>query len=405
MCDTVSFFILMFLQIAIQFIGAIASGIMFFLWSRLNDAEKKRVWRLYGWFAGLIFVGSIFGIVAESVGIKYAQCIVEVASSQTPAEEYYWQAELSKWASVTLVPEALQVLFISVPLLMVLDRLMRVAFSTSGSLSSRFLWAERVATVIVVGLNILSISFGAVSSFYSSQEVAIWDNLGAALVSNDTASSAALNDKFYDATLHTNHFYSICLLCQVISLLFLVLIFAVVFVVCFRRMRQIRQRVIDRSTSRQHTEHTPSTDVESDSSGDVVSIVSAVENITPRVSLHSAQLISNMNSVQLQIVITVVIVFIMLLWMATCLVIDAISVTSQKICNAANQEFATGTFCNPCENSYSLISDWLSLSPEFTVLSTYIPGQLAMLVALWGMTSKRMLQTMKTQRLSSNAML
>jgi len=38
-------------------------------------------------------------------------------------------------------------------------------------------------------------------------------------------------------------------------------------------------------------------------------------------------------------------------------------------------------------------------------LSTYIPGQLAMLVALWGMTSKRMLQTMKTQRLSSNAML
>ncbi len=368
---------------------------LFFFWSRLNDVEKKRVWRLYGWFVGLIFVGSIFGIVAECAGIKYALSLVEVVSSRTSAEEYlYWQAQLSKWASVTLVPEALQVLFISVPLLMVLDRLMYVAFSTSGVLSARFLLAERVAAVIVVGLNALSISFGAVSSFYSSQEVPIWENILEAMVSNDTASSAALDDKFYDVTLNTNHFYSISLLCQAISLLFVVLIFAVVFVVCFRRMRQIRQRIIDRSVSRQQM---PGSDVESDSA--------AVENIPPQVSSQTAQLISNMNGVQLQIVITVVIVFIMLLWMSFCLVIDGISVTSLKICNAANEDFPTGAFCNPCENLYSLMQDWLMLSPEFTVLSTYIPGQLAMLVALWGMTSKRMLQTMKTQRLSSNATL
>jgi hypothetical protein len=403
LCDTVSFFILKLLrQIALQCIGAIASGIMFFFWSRLNDVEKKRVWRLYGWFAGLICAGSIFGIVAECAGIKYAQSLVEVVSSRNLAEEYYWQAELSKWAAVTLVPDSFEVLFISVPLLMVLDRLMHVAFSTSGGLSSRFLLAERAAAVIVVGLNALSISFGAVSSFYSSQEVAIWENIGAAIVSNDTASSAALDAKFYDVTLHTNYFYSISLLCQAASLLFVVLLFAVVFVVCFRRMRQIRQRVIEGSASRQQM---PSTDLESDSAGDVVSIVSAVENIPPRFSSHTAQLISNMNSVQLQIVITVIIVFIMLLWMATCLVIDGISVTSQKICNAANEDFSTGTFCNPCENSYALMQDWLLLSPEFTVLGTYVPGQLAMLVALWGMTSKRTLQTMKTQRQSSSAIL
>jgi len=120
-------------QIVLHFIGAIASGIMFFFWSRLNDVEKKRVWRPYGWFAGLIFVGSIFGIVAESVGIKYAQNLVEVFTSRNLAERYYWEAESATISSVELVQDAFQMLFISVRLLMVLDSIMRVAFPHPGA--------------------------------------------------------------------------------------------------------------------------------------------------------------------------------------------------------------------------------------------------------------------------------
>ncbi len=363
---------------------------MFFFWSRLNDVEKKRVWRLYGWFVGLIFAGSIFGIVAECAGIKYALSLVEVSSSRNLAEKYYWEAESSIIASVTLVPDAFDVLFISVPLLMVLDRLMYVAFSTSGGLSARFLLAERVSMGIVVVLHLIAICFSALSAFYMSKRISISRDIVAALAANDTSTSKARIDDFNDVKSKSHDSQTVTLFCESISLLFVVAMFVVVFVVCFRRIQQIRRQAILSSISRQQ----PACSTSSAKSDSLDSVDIDTSASMDRVSHHTAHLISNMNDVQLQIVITVVIVFIMLLWVAACFLLDGISTIFENTCDT------NGSYCSHCQNSYSLIQDWLNMSPEFSVISQYVPGQLAVIVALWGMTSKRMLQAIQSQRQS-----
>jgi hypothetical protein len=396
LCDTVSFFILKPWQIALHFIGAIASGIMFFFWSRLNDVEKKRVWRLYGWFAGLTCAGSIFGIVAECAGIKYAQTMVELVSSRNLAEEYYWQAELSKWATVVLVPDSFEVLFISVPLLMVLDRLIHVAFSTSGGLGPRFLLAERVATGIVVVLHVIAICFCGLSAFYISKRTSISRDIVAALSANDTTTSRARIDDLNNVKSISYDSQIVTVFCESMSLLFVVAMFVVVFVVCFRRIQQIRQQAILSSISRQQ----PACATSSAKSDSVTAVDIDTSSSMDRVSHHTAHLISNMNDVERQIGITVVIVFIMLLWLAAFFLLDGISTIFENATCDTN-----GSYCSHCQNSYSLIQDWLSMSPEFSVISQYVPGQLAVTVALWGMTSKRTLQAIRSQRQSSSATL
>ena len=379
----------------LHFIGAIASGIMFFFWSRLNDVEKKRVWQPYGWFAGLIFAGSIFGIVAECVGIKYAQNLVEVFTSRNLAEKYYWEAESATISSVELVQDAFQILFISVPLLMVLDRIMHVAFSTSGSLSSRFLLAERVAIGIVVVLHVIAICFSGLSAFYMRKRISISRGIVAALSANDTATSTARIDDFNDVKSQSHDSQAVTLICESISLLFVVAMFVVVFVFCFRRIQQIKHQTILSSISRQQ----PAFSTSSAKSDSVVAFDTDVSASMDRVSHNTAHLISNMNDVELQIVITVVIVFIMLLWVAACFLLDGISTIFENTCDT------NGSYCSHCQNSYSLIQDWLATSPEFSVITQYVPGQLAVIVALWGMTSKRMLQVIQSQPQISSATL
>jgi hypothetical protein len=409
-------------QISLQCIGAIASGIMFLLWYRLQDADKRNFWSLYGWFTGFLCAGSIFGCIAECAQLAYARSVVEFSESESesnhlssnyrPADALFWQAEASKWESVAEPPDALQMFLISVPLLMVLDRLMHMAFSTSGSLSSTWVMAKRVSVGIVFGLHTVSICCSAASSFYSSQEVPILLDLRAAFLANDTATRTALDDRFYRATLRTNYVQSVMLLSQASSFLFMIALFAVVFVVCFRRIKEVRRFAIQKhGTSMQPMQQMPNSYEPSARDGE--SIVIAVGSSSNRASTSHdakkqkafAQLLSFIKEVESQIVITVAVVFIMLVWIAICLLLDGITESATDICNSANQEFVAGAFCNPCENSYALIQDWLLLSPEFTVLSTYIPAQLALLVALWGMTSKAMFQSMKAQVQNSSAKL
>jgi hypothetical protein len=51
--------------------------------------------------------------------------------------------------------------------------------------------------------------------------------------------------------------------------------------------------------------------------------------------------------------------------------------------------------CDECHNAYFLITQWMGYTPEFQVLIVLVSSPLALLVALWGMTSKATLQLMK----------
>ena len=58
--------------------------------------------------------------------------------------------------------------------------------------------------------------------------------------------------------------------------------------------------------------------------------------------------------------------------------------------------------CNPCDpacnNVWTVILNWLQFTPEFQLIVVLISSPLALLVALWGMTSERTLQHMRSGR-------
>jgi hypothetical protein len=65
----------------------------------------------------------------------------------------------------------------------------------------------------------------------------------------------------------------------------------------------------------------------------------------------------------------------------------------------------SSNFCDAsCYNVSRLMQVWLTLTPEFQLMVVLISSPLALLVALWGMTSDRMLQRMQSNQRQMGAM-
>ena len=54
--------------------------------------------------------------------------------------------------------------------------------------------------------------------------------------------------------------------------------------------------------------------------------------------------------------------------------------------------------CDECHNAYDLFTQWMSYAPQFQLMIELVSSPLALLVALWGMTSKATLYLMKTSK-------
>jgi hypothetical protein len=52
-------------------VSTAVSAFFFATWKRLDDDSKSRVWRRYGWFSALTFVGSVGGLVTAAADIQY----------------------------------------------------------------------------------------------------------------------------------------------------------------------------------------------------------------------------------------------------------------------------------------------------------------------------------------------
>jgi hypothetical protein len=59
-------------------------------------------------------------------------------------------------------------------------------------------------------------------------------------------------------------------------------------------------------------------------------------------------------------------------------------------------------YCDTCRNVYTHITGWMLFTPEFESTVVLISSPVALLVALWGMTSKSTLHLMRSSRQESN---
>ena len=60
------------------------------------------------------------------------------------------------------------------------------------------------------------------------------------------------------------------------------------------------------------------------------------------------------------------------------------------------QQFASiSNACDPCHDTPILVLHWTYFNPEFLILGYYVSSPVALLVALWGMTSARLRQALR----------
>ena len=193
------------------------------------------------------------------------------------------------------------------------------------------------------------------AAVYFQRTAESWSAASAAYASNNTADAsnfADLGDQQQQLAFSTQSLQSFC---EVAVLLLIIVTFAVVGAACARRVSSALLHMTD-----------------------------AADAAAGRQMLR-------------QIVGTAAFVFVTFLLRAVYSTMFALANELQN-----NGNFVNCPSGNPCDascyNVYSRMQTWLFLTPEFQLTAVLISSPLAMIVALWGMTSDRTLQRMQSNR-------
>ena len=331
--------------------SAVGGGTMLWRWWRMEEQDRQRVWPLYGWFCGLMCVGSVFGACAWAAQM---QSIILNFLAQKGIEPPHLQisvvAQQYLWTTGFLIPYAMEFLCLSVAKLMVLDRMAEFALPAAVGKSKIWVVGRRVVTAVIVVGNVAGLVGNILTTLFSKQLADFLNFYAAVLVANDTDASyqAQLGSQANEKIQVVSDYTSVQPFCEVTVLLIIIAAFAVVGIACARRVNSTL--------------------------GDLFLIND------DRVWAAGRQL-------RRRIVGTTAIVFVTFLLRAVFSIMNALSAALQNqgvSCpNAPNQ-------CDPCYNMWLHIGIWLQFTPEFQLCVVLISSPLSLIFALWGMTTERM---------------
>jgi len=262
-------------------------------------------------------------------------------------------AQAQYWFAAFYVTYAIEFLCLSVAKLLVLDRMAEFEVAKGVGMKRLLAVGGRVVMAIVVVGNVAGLCGNAAAAVYSKEAGDLNMAASAAYAANNTDAG----DKYFNLAAQkasvASEVGSVQSFCEVAVLLIIILAFAVVGVACARR------------------------------------VSSALRNTNDAHGAAGRQL-------QRQIVGTTAFVFVTFLLRALFSTMNALAsalTVYEAGCNAGN--------CDPaCHNVWQLILYWLEFTPEFQLSVVLISSPLAMIVALWGMTSDRTLQAMQSNSLS-----
>ncbi len=315
------------------------------------------MWRLYGWFSGLMCLGSAFGAVTWGV---WMQALVALFNGSlpalTPTQMQSLNAQSQYWAAAFYVPYAIVFMCLTVAELLVLDRMADFAVTKGDAMRRRLAVGGRIVMAAVVVGNLTGVIGNLAAAVYSKEAGDLFMAASAAYADNATAIGNNFSNLAAQQSSVASFAASVQQFCEVIVLLIIILAFAVVGIACARRVSSALR--ITRSSS--IDEH---------------GVVSAAGRQLRR-----------------KIVGTAAFVFVTFL-------LRAVFATMNALANALQTQ-STGCDTNPCDpscyNFWYIILLWLQFTPEFQLMVVLISSPLALLVALWGMTSKHVLQRMSS---------
>ena len=320
----------------------------------MPEDDRSGLWPLYGWFSGLTCAAGVFGSISTGTLMTAMSTLYKISLIHyEPKDAAALDQVFYKWLSAYFITYAVEFLCSSVAKLFVLDRLADFGSRETGGISNLFSGMGRFVFRAIIACNVLGIcgnvlaaAFSISASKLSYQAAAVND----AALYNSTIIFA--NEQFIRAELCS----SIQEFLEVLMLLLIVISFVAVGVSSVRRVD---------------------------------------------FSLRDANVGASGMRLRRQILVTVVFLFVTLLLRTVHSFIKALGDAAEFINDLKTSDdvdiYLCGIdWCDPaCNTDLMLMSTWFDFTPEFTMIILLLSAPLALLVALWGMTSERMLQRMR----------
>ena len=320
----------------------------------MEEEDRGRVWRLYGWFTALMACGSCVGAVAWAAWMMHLANVFKANTSPTNAQGAPFAALAYSWYAAFAVTYAIEFLCLSAAKLMVLDRMSVFAAPQGTRLQTRWAAAGRVVMAAVVLGNAVGLAANAAAAVHYQKAAEAMSTASAYLASNNTE----YFDNFYtlsrEEVQRGGSIASVQAFSEVAVLLLIVVAFAVVGVLSARRVSATLLGV------------------------DAASAAAATGR-----------------ALRLQMLGTTAFIFVTFLLRS---VFSTMLAVILQLRDSGKECSETGTFCDACYNEYTHIAQWMTYTPEFQLMAILISSPVAQLVALWGMTTKYALQLMKTRR-------
>jgi hypothetical protein len=324
---------------------------MFFLWRRLKEADRLCVWRLYGWFTGLMMCGSCFGAFAWVARMKNLESVLKSYDdlNASIAVRYSLQVDGNEWRSAFTATYPIEFMFLSAAKLMVLDRMVDFAAPHGHAMRKRLSRCGRVVFALVV----LGNAVGLVANIFS----AVYFKRVADAASAVSANYAVSNN--YEGDLQQFRIFkglalsvaSVQILCEVTILLLIVSAFVASGVFCAHRISSVLLGV----------------DAASRGAGEVRQLWRQVIGV-PFFVGAAFVLRSAFSTMQ------------------------AVAAMNQDMSNP-NKCPENQSYCDPvCYNVFTHMTAWMLFTPQFQLSIVLISSPLALIVALWGMTSNHLIR-------------
>jgi hypothetical protein len=123
---------------------------MFYRWRRIEEEDRGRVWRLYGWSTALLAFGSCVGTVAWAAKMMSVVYAFKRNARSIYAEKLLLTLLNYSWFPVYIVTYAIEFLCLSAAKLMLLDRMSVFAAPQGTRLQTLWAAAGRVVMAAVV---------------------------------------------------------------------------------------------------------------------------------------------------------------------------------------------------------------------------------------------------------------
>ncbi len=348
-------------QIAFYCVSALAGGTMFYRWRRMEEEDRGRVWRLYGWFTALMACGSCFGVVAWTATMISRVRLFEADYAETEVGHRLLYSLSYRWRAAFLVTYAIEFLCLSAALLMVLDRMSVFA---APDMPRRWALAGRVVMAAVVLGNAAGLAANAAAAVHYQKAAQAMNTASAAYAANNIKDGEYFSSLGAQEALRGGSSLSVQLFCEVVALLLIVVAFIVAGVLSARHL-----------------------------TSSLMVFGEAARRVSEDGRLQLSAAAATGKALRLRVVATTAFVFAAFLLRSVFSTMYAVSFLLR------DSPADCPSFCDTsCRSVYSVISLWMFYTPEFQLIVMLISSPAALLVALWGMTSKSTLRLMNSSK-------